>query len=68
MRGLALTPIILAMTRPITSSRVVLVEDRRCATPEPSAAPVRRYRLARLRFETRDITVSAFCRTRTRLS
>ena len=54
MRGLALAPIILAMTRPITSSRVVLVEDRRSSAPEPSAVSVRRYRLARLRFESRD--------------
>jgi hypothetical protein len=45
--------IILAMTRPITSSRVLLVADRRLAPPEAGAARVRRYRLARLRFDGR---------------
>lgn len=42
----------LAMTRPITSSRVLLVEDRRGATAAPaSIVPLRRYRLARLRLD-----------------
>jgi hypothetical protein len=43
----------LAMTRPVTSSKVVLIEDRREAPADPSAAPLRRYRLARLRFDGR---------------
>jgi len=38
----------LAMTHPIRTSRVVLLQDTREAAPRP---PVRRYRLARLRFD-----------------
>jgi hypothetical protein len=41
----------LAMTRPATSSRVVLVEDRRGAITSPTVVPLRRFRLARLRFD-----------------
>ena len=43
------------MNHPATSARVLLVADRRRAerTPQPGAAPVRRYRLARLRFDGR---------------
>jgi hypothetical protein len=41
----------LAMTSPHSSSKVLLVADRRVASAEPGAVPVRRYRLARLRFE-----------------
>jgi hypothetical protein len=44
-------PIILAMTRPVTPSKVLLVADRRTAATRGESAPVRRYRLARLRFE-----------------
>jgi hypothetical protein len=40
------------MTRPVTSSKVVLVEDRREA--EAGVAPLRRYRLARLRLDGRS--------------
>lgn len=47
------TPIILAMTRPITASKVLLVADRRPAPPPSESAPVRRYRIARLRFDSR---------------
>jgi hypothetical protein len=43
----------LAMTRPTHSSKLVLIEDRRCPAPGPGSVPVRRYRLARLRFEDR---------------
>jgi hypothetical protein len=39
------------MTRPATSSRVLLVEDRRAGAGGPAAVTVRRYRLARLRFD-----------------
>jgi hypothetical protein len=46
-------PIILAMTPPATAAKVLLVADRRETSAEPGAAPVRRYRLARLRFEAR---------------
>jgi hypothetical protein len=42
------------MTRPQTSSKVLLVADRRFDSTEPaSSAAVRRYRLARLRFDSR---------------
>ena len=37
------------MTHPATSSRVLLIEDRRAGAP--AAVTVRRYRLARLRFD-----------------
>lgn len=46
--------IMLVMTRPIRSSRLVLVADPRPASPLPDAVPVRRYRLARLRLEPRS--------------
>jgi hypothetical protein len=39
------------MTRPSTSSRVLLIEDRRTGAGTPAAVTVRRYRLARLRFD-----------------
>jgi hypothetical protein len=41
------------MTRPITGSKVMLIEDRRPAIPSRSSGPVRRYRIARLRFDSR---------------
>ena len=43
----------LAMTRP-TTSKVLLVADRRSSASESGAAPLRRYRLARLRFDGRE--------------
>lgn len=46
-------PIILAMTRPSTPSKVLLVEDRRTAPKSRRDTRVRRYRLARLRFDSR---------------
>jgi hypothetical protein len=51
MRRSLRRPIILAMTRPLTPSKVLLVADRRAARSQGATAPVRRYRLARLRFE-----------------
>ena len=44
------------MNRPLTSSKVLLVADRRAAaSDDPSATvPVRRYRIARIRFEGRQ--------------
>jgi len=45
-------PIILAMTRPLTSSKVLLVRDRRIAPAARRDTPIRRYRLARLRFDS----------------
>jgi hypothetical protein len=41
------------MTRPITASKVLLVADRRRAPADREVAPVRRYRIARLRFDSR---------------
>ena len=43
----------LAMPRPVRSSKVLLVADRREFGDEPGSAPLRRYRLARLRFDAR---------------
>ncbi len=43
----------LAMTRP-TTSKVLLIADRRPPATEAGTAAVRRYRLARLRFDGRD--------------
>jgi hypothetical protein len=39
------------MTTPAQSSKVVLLEDRRGGPAAPGGASVRRYRLARLRFD-----------------
>jgi hypothetical protein len=39
------------MTYPATSSRILLVEDRRAGAGAPAAVTLRRYRLARLRFD-----------------
>jgi hypothetical protein len=45
----------LAMTRLTTSSKVLLVADRRAESAESGpTVPIRRYRLARLRFEGRS--------------
>jgi hypothetical protein len=38
------------MTRPVKSSKVLLVSDRRAEATTPGAVQVRRYRIARLRF------------------
>ena len=46
-------PIILAMTRPTTASKVLLIADRRQVASDRLDHPVRRYRLARLRFDSR---------------
>ena len=45
-------PIILAMTRTTTASKILLVADRRPVAASRDT-PVRRYRLARLRFDSR---------------
>jgi hypothetical protein len=45
--------IIPAMTRPVTSPRVLLVKDRRAGEQAPAPVPLRRYRLARLRLGDR---------------
>lgn len=41
------------MTRPLASSKVLLVADRRAEADGSGATPVRRYRIARLRFDSR---------------
>jgi hypothetical protein len=53
MWGRAETPIILDMTRSITPSKVHLVADRRTGPDSRRDTPVRRYRLARMRFDSR---------------
>jgi hypothetical protein len=53
MRAGGRRPMILAMTPASTSSKVILVADRRTETGQAIPRPLRRYRLARLRFETR---------------
>jgi hypothetical protein len=53
MRPLALWPIILAMTRPSATAKLLLVEDSRGLSAAGGPAPVRRYRLARLRVDPR---------------
>jgi hypothetical protein len=53
MSPLAGPSIILSMTRPTASSRILLVADRRGETDADTGTPVRRYRLARLRFDAR---------------
>ncbi len=44
----------LGMNRPLTSSRVLLVAEPRQATAAREKGAVRRYRLARLRFDGRS--------------
>ncbi len=41
------------MTRPPTASKVLLVADRRTVPESRRDTPIRRYRLARLRFDSR---------------
>jgi hypothetical protein len=59
MRVLGSGSIISAMNRPATSSRVLVVADRRPASAESGAAPLRRYRIARLRFDGRTTDSAA---------
>ncbi len=49
----------LSMTRPTASSRILLVADRRAETDAATGTPVRRYRLARLRFDDRPASADA---------
>jgi hypothetical protein len=48
-------PIILSMTRPATSSKAQLPADRSAESvrPDPEPAPLRRYRISRLRLDSR---------------
>jgi hypothetical protein len=54
MRALDAARIMFAMTRPVRSSKLLLVADNRPAASDAVSVPVRRYRLARLRFEGRS--------------
>ena len=49
----------LAMTNPLTPSKVLLVAESRTGRPRSELAPVRRYRLARLRLDGRALTPRA---------
>jgi hypothetical protein len=53
MRCCAEPPIMLAMTRPNPAAKVLLVQDRRTASESRRDTPIRRYRLARVRFDSR---------------
>jgi hypothetical protein len=44
---------ILPMDRPLTSSKLLLVADQRAGLGRPTATPIRRYRLARVRLDGR---------------
>jgi hypothetical protein len=52
-RDFSLAAIILSMTAPTRSSKLLLVADPRPDSDAPPTAAVRRYRLARLRFDSR---------------
>jgi hypothetical protein len=54
MRALVAAAIMLAMTRPAASSKLILVEDRSSASDPGRPARVRRYRLARLHIDGRS--------------
>ena len=41
------------MTRPLTASKVLLVADRRTVPATRRDTPIRRYRIARLRLDSR---------------
>ncbi len=51
MRALALGFTMLDMTSPIASSKLWLIPDPRTAASREGGAPVRRYRIARLRLD-----------------
>jgi hypothetical protein len=48
------------MTRPLTASKVLLVADRRTVPASRRDTPIRRYRLARLRLDSRPVGESRF--------
>jgi hypothetical protein len=54
MPSLGGTGMIIAMTRPDSSSKLVLIEQRPETPSEPGVTAVRRYRLARLRLDGRS--------------
>ena len=59
MCGGAPAAIMLSMNRPLTASRVLLVADRTAVASDLRSAPLRRYRLARLRVDGRPATRDA---------
>ena len=59
MCNLARGSIMLDMIRPNSSSKVLLVADRRAVSTDSAAVPVRRYRLAKLRLEGRQTEVGS---------
>lgn len=56
MRCRPLRAIMLSMTRPITSSKILLVACRRDPSFPEELAPVRRYRLARVALDGRTLS------------
>lgn len=58
MQCLCRAGIILAMTRPLTSPKLLLVPDPRQTDAEHATVPVRRYRLARVRLDGREAEAS----------
>ena len=54
MLSLGVVAIMPAMTRPVSSSKVVLVEDARAERVDERPTPVRRYRIARLQLDRRS--------------
>lgn len=48
-----------SMTRPTNSSKVVLIGDRRADADISAGVPIRRYRIARLRFDGRPAGADA---------
>ena len=49
----------LAMTNPLTPSKVLLVAESRAGRERSESAPVRRYRLARVQLDGRALTPRA---------
>jgi hypothetical protein len=47
------------MTSPGTSTKLLLLADPRSEPPDPGGVPVRRYRLAKVQFESRDADPAA---------
>jgi hypothetical protein len=54
MRALGARAIMLAMTRPVASSKLVLIEQRRLAPAVDRDTRLRRYRLARVQLGRRS--------------
>ena len=51
MQALSAVGMIIAMSAPLASSKVLLIEDQRVLQSKSPAVPIRRYRLARLRLD-----------------